>query len=237
MGFEMDQLSPPTTDRPHRLTGARAKLAAGLGLGERRKTKRANGRACVRWFFSDAELAAVEAEERRRNSPQPVDPSRTIRLGRERSSHIVVARSLGLGEEVRAGKTRAFFISQAEALQIYETIRARRIEAAKRSRAKYLLNRREKCALEPPAETHFAPVRDARERAIESFREELAAGRERRDAWRYACGWTGYEGPMPMVEVEPVDRAALIAEAAQRRDGDHRESRRVMAPARARGAA
>ena len=128
----MDQLSLPTTNRHHRLTGARAKLAAGLGLGERRKTKRANGRTCVRWFFSDAEIAAVEAEERRRKSPQPVDPSRTIRLGRERVSHIVVARSLGLGEEVRAGKTRAFFISQAEALQIYETIRVRRIEAAKR---------------------------------------------------------------------------------------------------------
>ena len=36
--------------------------------------------------------------------------------------------------------------------------------------------------------------------------------------------------PMVEVEVEPVDRAALIAEAAQRRDGDCRESRRVMAP-------
>lgn len=219
-----------TAERTHRLTGARAKLAAGLGLGERRETKRVNGRACVRWFFSDEEIAAVEAEERRRNSPQPVDPSRSIRLGKERSSHIVVARSLGLGEEVRAGKTRAFFISQAEALQIHETIRVRRIAAAERSRVKYLLNQREKCALEPPAETRSAPVRDARERAIESFREELAHGRELRNAWRYACGWTGYDGPMPIVEVEPIDRAALIAEAAQRRNGDHRESRRVMAP-------
>jgi hypothetical protein len=202
-----------TTERIHRINGRLLSIARQMGLGERRERK--NGHVSDSpsgWLFSAEEVERVTEERNARRLPRPTDETRTIRLGK-RASFIVVAKELGLGEHVQSYELSGHFVSPAEMAAIRAHIYARR--AARR-----------KCDVR----SDTRPVSNAELRAIESFREELAAGRERRDAWRYACGWTGHDGPMPAVEVAPVDRSALIAEAAQRRDGDHRESRRVMAP-------
>lgn len=222
-----------TTGRTRTLTGNTAATAISLGLGERSEAKRRNhGGTYSRWLFSDEEVAIVTAEIERRRDMRPSNPSRTIRLGKGRASHITAAKTLGLGEMVRRGKRTAFFVSPDEDRALLDAIRTRKREADRLIKKRHRVNKAAGAEVIKPSTvgTPTATVRNAERRAIESFREELAAGRERRDAWRYACGWTGYEGPMPMVDVEPVDRSALIAEAAQRRDGDHRESRRVMAP-------
>lgn len=221
----MDQLSLPTTERIHRINGRLLSIARQMGLGERHNRKRGHvSGALSGWLFSAEEVERVIEERDARRLPRPTDPARTIRLGK-RASFIVIAKELGLGEHVRSYELSGHFVSPTELDAIRAHIDARR--AAKR----------EARGPKRDVRSDTRPVSNAERRAIESFREELAHGRDPSDAWHYACGWTGYEGPRPVVEVEPVDRAAVIAEMAQRRDGDHRESRRVMAPARARGAA
>ena len=214
----MDQLSLSTTKRTHRINGRLLSIARQMGLGERRERK--NGHVSDSpsgWLFSAEEVERVTEERNARRLPRPTDETRTIRLGK-RASFIVIAKELGLGEHVRSYELSGHFVSPAE----LDAIRAH-IDARRAARRKSKGPKRD-------VRSDTRPVSNAELRAIESFRDELAAGRERRDAWRYACGWTGHDGPMPAVEVAPVDRTALIAEAAQRRIGDHRESRRVMAP-------